>query len=67
MKKDAQTMQHLRKLRLLLEETIYVENIYRIHLKKTKPEGFSKLLLESVKYEDFLKELITEIFDDITL
>lgn len=67
MKKDAETLLHLRKFRLLLKENIYVEKLYRQHLIKTKPQDFEKLLLQSINYQDFIERMLKDVFEDITL
>lgn len=67
MKKDEQTLLHLRKFRLLIEENIYVEKLYQSHLIKAKPQDFGKLLLQSYDYQGFLEKMLVDVFDDITL
>lgn len=67
MKKNEETLLHIRKFRLLLKENIYVEKLYRKHLIKTKPKDFEKLVLQSINYQDFLEKMLKDVFGDITL
>ena len=67
MKENEKTLVHLRQFRLLIEENIHIERVFREHLKKKKPVDLDELLSNSVSYQRFLERMLEDVFQDITL
>lgn len=71
MDKRAKTLRHLKEFRLLIEEKIHTEVIFREYLRKKKPTDLDDLIADSISYQRFLEHMVTdvidEVIDDITL
>ncbi len=71
MEERARTLKHLKVFRALIEEKIHTEVMFREHLKKKKPTDLGMLLADSMSYQRFLEDMVTEVvsvvIDDISL